>query len=155
MLFICSVIFVKSRSAYCRRGTDTRKGRREGIRGKGRIERIEGGNIPVTWSHKGEVSHDINLNQKPHLSILLQNALKLTCSKVNTKKFPGGTGSFLTPASEGKGRRESELKERVRASHFFIQVYAYMSVVKSNNKRSNNKRMKRRLRDFFNIPRFS
>ena len=55
---------------------------------------------------------------------LLQNALKLTYSKVKTKKIFQGT-----PASgEETGEKEegkSEWKERVLAPHFFIQVFAY------------------------------
>ena len=39
VLFICSVLFTISRSVDCRRGTDTRERRREGVRGEGRKDR--------------------------------------------------------------------------------------------------------------------
>ena len=46
VLFMSSIIFTISRSVDCRRETDTREGRRQGIRGEGREDR--GGNMPVT-----------------------------------------------------------------------------------------------------------
>ena len=39
VLFICSVVFAISRSVDCMRGTDTREGRRGGIRGEGMEDR--------------------------------------------------------------------------------------------------------------------
>ena len=39
VLFISSVVFTISRSVNCRRGTDTREGRREGVRGEGMEDR--------------------------------------------------------------------------------------------------------------------
>ena len=38
-IVLCSVIFTISLSVDCRRGTDTREGRKEGIRGEGREDR--------------------------------------------------------------------------------------------------------------------
>ena len=57
--------------------------------------------------------------------LLLQNALKLTYSKVKNQITSGGN-TPEPPASEEGGMEggESEWKERVWAPHFFIQVYA-------------------------------
>ena len=98
VLLICSIIFTISRSVDCRRGTDTREGRREGIRGEGREE--------ICPSHEfSNFFHDETLNQKPPPNLLLQNALKLTYSKVKTTQFSGG----ITPGPplQGRGKRKN------------------------------------------------
>ena len=81
MLFICSVIFTISCSVDCRRETDTREGRREGISGEGRED---GGR-----KYARHVNFQKFLTTKPltrNHPLLLKNALKFTYGKVKTKK---------------------------------------------------------------------
>ena len=115
-------IFAISRSVDCRRKTDTREGRREEIRGEGRKDRRE-----ICPSHEfSKVSHDETLNQ------LLQNALKLTYSKVKSKKNSGVTPvPPLQGRRGGKGRKGEWMKGKSIAPHLFIQVYAYETNVEA------------------------
>ena len=77
VLFICSVIFKISRNVDCRRETNTREGRSEGISGE---RREDGGR-----KYARRVNFQKFLTTKPLTKIvLLKNALKLTYSKVKT-----------------------------------------------------------------------
>ena len=122
VLLICSIIFTISRSVDCRRGTDTREGRREGTRGEGREE--------ICPSHEFSNFFTMKPLTRNH-PFVAQNALKL-CSKVKTKKF---SGVLLLPDFRFRGGEKGRMGERMKwkgmGPHFFIQVYAYGVVIRN------------------------
>ena len=132
VLFICSVFFSISRSVDFRRGTDMRKGRRKGIKGERREDRGR--------KYARHMNFQKFLTTKPltrNHPLLLKNTLKLTHSKVKTKKMFRGyyPGPPLQERGGEKEEGESDWKERVWrhcGPHFFIQVYAYIKVIMSS-----------------------
>ena len=99
MLFICSVIFTISRNVDCRRETNTRQGRREGISGEGREDRGR--------KYARHMNSQKFLTTKPltrNHPMLHKNALKLTYSKIKSNTFSGD----ITPGSPLQGRGKEE-----------------------------------------------
>ena len=125
MLFICSVIFIITCSVDCRRGTNTREGRREGIRGEGRED----------WGRKyvRHMNFQKFLTTKP--STRNHPFLASKCSKTHlqqskNKNFLCGyyPQAMLQGKKGGRGRTGEWLKGKGTSPQFCIRMYAYEAI---------------------------